>query len=314
VLSLAKAFTKNNQDNKDSTIKSTSFDKKMFSKEMSKPKESKMEMKDKSALLKPKKFLDFPEFHSKENSIQDRDKTIKPLKSFSQREIKSKLENSIENSPLESRRFVLQQVKTDISLDMKNDLEAFLNEDDFVPSSSITSGSFLPSKYVRPPEKEKISQTLPPIRESKNNTKSVSQVSIGQNAAKKERAVKEQQLELDFSYGNELGDLNQLLKINAETLEKLSLNNNNLETLPQHLGKLKKLKLLNISYNKISNIDMIEDIGSLERLDCSFNLLKTIPLSIRNCRSIKSLNFFNNEIGTVCDLNQLKNLVSLDLG
>jgi len=82
--------------------------------------------------------------------------------------------------------------------------------------------------------------------------------------------------------------------LDATKLEILNLCSNKLEEFPQ-LGKLKSLKDLNLSWNKISEIPTsISGLISLQKLDMSFNTLSRMSPFISFCKHLRFLNLNDN--------------------
>ena len=58
----------------------------------------------------------------------------------------------------------------------------------------------------------------------------------------------------------------------------LDLSNNNLDSLTEHIGELKKLKELCVSHNKITSLEGLEVIVTLTELDLSNNSISDVSL------------------------------------
>ena len=87
------------------------------------------------------------------------------------------------------------------------------------------------------------------------------------------------------------------IAIFADTLTELILSNNNLTVFPQEFGKLKLLKVLDLSCNKIGVLS--SEIGNLTSLSCLWlnncNLLQ-IPNEIRHLKLLCYLGIRENEL------------------
>ena len=99
-------------------------------------------------------------------------------------------------------------------------------------------------------------------------------------------------------------------------LEQLHMCRNQLTTFSfQSLSNLARLKRLDISYNKIADIDkQIPQMKSLVHLNVAYNSLITVPSQIRNLKALVWLSFSFNKITTLnSQVAQLRNLETLDL-
>lgn len=82
-----------------------------------------------------------------------------------------------------------------------------------------------------------------------------------------------------------------------QSLEKLNLAWNYLESLPESIYNLTYLKELDLIGNKLTYIhENINQMSMLTELDLSFNNLKTIPKTIESLTSLKILNLIHNPI------------------
>ncbi|KAL5580677.1 hypothetical protein UlMin_013119 [Ulmus minor] len=99
-------------------------------------------------------------------------------------------------------------------------------------------------------------------------------------------------------------------------LQVLSLNQNNLTTLPPSLGKLTLLNQLNVSNNKLTSLPTeIRCLTQLEVLKANKNRLCSIPESIGDCNALIEVDFSSNFLSEVPDtFGNLHNLKSLSLG
>ncbi|MDP3533514.1 MAG: leucine-rich repeat domain-containing protein [Alphaproteobacteria bacterium] len=90
---------------------------------------------------------------------------------------------------------------------------------------------------------------------------------------------------------------------------------NKIATLPTSIKNLKKLKILNISYNNITFLpNEIGNLKNLTNLDLSANQLTILPNVIGNLNNLKELNLSNNKLTTLPDsVGNLNNLTELNL-
>jgi len=100
---------------------------------------------------------------------------------------------------------------------------------------------------------------------------------------------------LDFSFNNiqslpdQFGNLRRLTHLNCSC--------NQLDNLPLSVGKLKRLKVLKANGNRIINLpDTIGDCINLETLNLSENQLKILPETLGNCVSLASIQLQNNDL------------------
>ncbi|KAM0681566.1 Glucose-repressible alcohol dehydrogenase transcriptional effector [Glugoides intestinalis] len=81
------------------------------------------------------------------------------------------------------------------------------------------------------------------------------------------------------------------------TIKELSLNNNELESIPKDLFKLKNLEKLNLSHNKLRNIP--PELGkavSLRELHLNDNLISSVPMELGTLYNLDVLNLSNNPL------------------
>ena len=106
-----------------------------------------------------------------------------------------------------------------------------------------------------------------------------------------------------------LSNLNNLKGLNSfVNLIQLDLSNNQITSLNKDLYSLLKLKYLDISCNKLSSLDGIEDLENLEYLNASHN--KIISLSVFSKFINKNnLNTINIKGNLIYDLKEFDNLV-----
>lgn len=79
-------------------------------------------------------------------------------------------------------------------------------------------------------------------------------------------------------------------------LEELDLSTNMLSgALPSEIGRLKKLKILNVSSNEMTGVPAeVGQLTNLEILDLSNNKLTGLPYELGNLKSLKVLNISGN--------------------
>jgi len=98
-------------------------------------------------------------------------------------------------------------------------------------------------------------------------------------------------------------------------LEVLDLEGNNLKMLPKSISFLTSLKMLNLKNNQLQNIPYsIGNLPSLQYLNLRQNKLRMLPRSIGYLGSLKHLNAKGNMLTTIpSSIGSLKNLKLLDL-
>lgn len=94
---------------------------------------------------------------------------------------------------------------------------------------------------------------------------------------------------------------------NNTTTEELNLSHNNLTgALPAEIKKLKNLKKLDISYNRMTGLPAeLGQLFNLESLDVSHNQLTGLPYELGNLKKLKTLNVSGNNY-SVQDLEHIK--------
>ncbi|MFW9992083.1 MAG: leucine-rich repeat domain-containing protein [Candidatus Odinarchaeota archaeon] len=86
-----------------------------------------------------------------------------------------------------------------------------------------------------------------------------------------------------------------------------------LEVIPDGLASLERLEILDLSHNKITEIQKLENLAdSLSLLDLSSNRIEIIE-GLDNLRSLKVLELSNNPISEIQGLSRLVNLEVLNL-
>ncbi|MBL3658791.1 DUF5018 domain-containing protein [Fulvivirga sediminis] len=111
--------------------------------------------------------------------------------------------------------------------------------------------------------------------------------------------------ELEISGGIYMHDLSGIGQLSE--LTKLTLNNNDISSLPSEIDELKKLKELHLWYNKLISLPKeIGDLESLKKLDVSANKLRALPSELGNLTNLKFLYLDHNDLSTipkeVCDM------------
>ncbi len=86
-----------------------------------------------------------------------------------------------------------------------------------------------------------------------------------------------------------------------QNLEYLNIQENNLNFIPEEITHLKKLKILDIRNNQISNLPTnISQLPNLEKLYLGQNNFEAIPESIKYCTSLLLIDFTENFIKDGC--------------
>jgi len=129
----------------------------------------------------------------------------------------------------------------------------------------------------------------------------------------------------DLSY---LGDLTKLVEVfisntgyssipesigNLKNLEILNIPRNSIDSLPKSIGKLKKLRELIMYYNNLTSLpDEIGNLKNLEILDFRLNNINDIPETIGNLVNLRELSGGFNNITTIpTSIGNLTNLEEL---
>ena len=101
----------------------------------------------------------------------------------------------------------------------------------------------------------------------------------------------------------------------SKCLEKLDLLHNEIKIIPESIGNLTSLKELDLCENKIEKIpDSIGNLSSLEKLSLVSNNIKVIPESMGILTSLKRLNLGENKIEVIPEaIEGLNSLESLSL-
>ncbi|EPS71404.1 hypothetical protein M569_03354 [Genlisea aurea] len=100
----------------------------------------------------------------------------------------------------------------------------------------------------------------------------------------------------------------------GKEIEKVDLSGRKLKILPEALGKLRSLILLNLSNNQLQVLpDSIAGLENLEELYLSGNLLETLPDSIGLLFKLKTIDVSGNKLLALPDtISQCRMLVELD--
>jgi hypothetical protein len=89
----------------------------------------------------------------------------------------------------------------------------------------------------------------------------------------------------------------QLRKANRNQAQSLNLSNQKIEEIPIQLYELKKLLVLDLSFNLIVFLDKkIENLIHLKSLDLSHNKILTLPIELSNLQFLESLSLKDNPI------------------
>ncbi len=99
------------------------------------------------------------------------------------------------------------------------------------------------------------------------------------------------------------------------SIQKLIFNNNNTIIIPESIGLLKSLRILNLSKNKISYIpNSIASLTSIEKLDLSRNNISEISESTCSLTTLKILDLSHNNIQEIpISIKNLETLIKLKL-
>ncbi|CAF0783025.1 unnamed protein product [Adineta ricciae] len=98
-------------------------------------------------------------------------------------------------------------------------------------------------------------------------------------------------------------------------LRTLSLNDNELQTIPSQIGLMVNLKNLSLRNNQLNQLpDCFSQLKKLENIQLGQNQLCTLPTSFANLSGLRQLTLCNNKFTTIPDsLLKLSNLQLLDL-
>ncbi|GAW81225.1 leucine-rich repeat protein [Plasmodium gonderi] len=116
-----------------------------------------------------------------------------------------------------------------------------------------------------------------------------------------------------FHIKDGLTQLEKTLKGDGYAFSNLICKNKNLDHIPKEIEKYIHLKYINMSHNKIEDIDMLYELNNVVFLDISYNLIKNLKkiasLCLKNC---VYLNLSHNLIKNVEDI-KMTNIIELDL-
>lgn len=88
--------------------------------------------------------------------------------------------------------------------------------------------------------------------------------------------------------------------LQKDSVISLSLVNKGLTTLPNEILLFKNLKVLDISSNNINNLpDWLGKMACLEELYCRSNKIDKLPLDICNLKNLTVLDFWNNNVVSI---------------
>ncbi|MFU0823638.1 leucine-rich repeat domain-containing protein [Clostridium sp.] len=102
-----------------------------------------------------------------------------------------------------------------------------------------------------------------------------------------------------------------ILDKDLKKITSMDLNHNNIEDL-EGIQYCVNLKKINLSYNKISNIDNLRNLKKLEEINLFNNNIEDIS-ALSNLSKLKKIDLAKNRIKDVTPLGSLKNLQELDL-
>ncbi|XP_058481463.1 volume-regulated anion channel subunit LRRC8A-like [Solea solea] len=98
-------------------------------------------------------------------------------------------------------------------------------------------------------------------------------------------------------------------------LQRLYLNNNNIENVPKELFDCQNLRFLDLSHNKLTSISA--NVGQLQKLQyfaVTANWIETLPPELFKCKKLHTLNVGNNRLQTLPScINELTMLTELEL-
>ncbi len=107
----------------------------------------------------------------------------------------------------------------------------------------------------------------------------------------------------------------EAVELIRESVERLSLQNNNISNLPQYFNRLSKLRYLDIHDNQFSTFpDILTTMSELEILDISFNNLRSLPNDLGHLKNLKVLSLKNNNFEILpTSILSIKNLKILEI-
>lgn len=134
--------------------------------------------------------------------------------------------------------------------------------------------------------------------------------------------INEQNVYLSEEYWWEVAHDNNCITVlpevvgRLENLEVLDISQNELNVIHPAIGRLKKLRVLRLRNNFLCEIpEEIGQLRNLEVLDLSFNSLKKLPASFSNLHNLRELNVYANNLSCLPgELAQLSKLEYLNIG
>lgn len=112
--------------------------------------------------------------------------------------------------------------------------------------------------------------------------------------------------------GNKIKDISAVT--NLMNLTYLGLNNNQIEEIPEEIINLKKLQTLELSFNNISNLPVLEGLNSLDTLWFSNNALNDEDfMKLNDPENVRFLDVALNKITKVPIMKNVKSLKELYL-
>lgn len=107
----------------------------------------------------------------------------------------------------------------------------------------------------------------------------------------------------------------EAIELIRESVERLSLQNNNISNLPQYFNRLSKLRYLDIHDNSFSSFpEILTTMSELEILDISFNNLRSLPNDLGHLKNLKVLSLKNNNFEILpTSILSIKNLKILEI-
>ncbi|ANQ08409.1 Uncharacterized protein PCOAH_00027990 [Plasmodium coatneyi] len=116
-----------------------------------------------------------------------------------------------------------------------------------------------------------------------------------------------------FHIKDGLSQLEKTLSGDGYAFSKLTCKNKNLNCIPKEIEKYKHLKYINMSHNKIEDIDKLYNLSNVVFLDMSNNMIKAIKKVASDClKNCVYMNLSHNLIKKVEDI-KMENLIELDL-
>jgi len=103
--------------------------------------------------------------------------------------------------------------------------------------------------------------------------------------------------------------------ISSERIDSLYLHGLSLTILPEDIGKLAQLELLNLAYNRLTSLPAeIGQLTELIKLELLFNRVAKLPPEIGKLTSLEYLSLYGNKLTTLPpEIGDLENLTTLNL-